>query len=135
MTQFYFPTHVVWLLAKGTAYTHSVQFESGTRVKGFVIGPCISKSRLSYPRKFIHIALLRAFARISSLQNSLGSEAAHKQKSIFLVRSIRKIAESYYYFRHVRSHRTLGTSGQIFIKCDIWIFFEIYRKKSRFINI
>ena len=96
MAQFYFPTHVVSLLATVTAYTHSVQFGSGTRAKGFVIGLCITKSRLSYSRKFIHTALLKAFSRISSLQNSLGSEAAHKQKSVFLVRSIRKIAKSYY---------------------------------------
>jgi len=64
MTQFYFPTYVAWLLATATTHTHSVQFGSGTRAKGFVIGLCIIKSRLSYTRKFIHIAFLKAFSRI-----------------------------------------------------------------------
>jgi hypothetical protein len=123
MTQFYFPTHVVWLLATVTAYTHSVQFGSGTRAKGFFIGMCITKHWL-----LIHITLLKAFSRISSLQNSLGSEAAHKQKSNFLLRSIRKMQNAAINFVMSVRIEQFGTSGRTFIKFDIWIFFEIYRK-------
>jgi hypothetical protein len=122
MTKFYFPTHVVWLLATVTAYTHSVQFGSGTRAKGFVIGLCITK-----PQLLIHIALLKAFSRISSLHNSLGSGAAHKSQT-FLLEPFAKLQKATINFVMSVRIEQFGTSGRTFIKFDIWIFFEIYRK-------